>query len=86
MSDGEDRDSGKVGAFLLGFLVGVLVCLGAGGTLAFVQGQRIERQQAAAMHEAMAARDAAREAEERARAERGRAEKLLREAGEKKGK
>jgi uncharacterized protein HemX len=77
-----DGDGGKTGAFLLGFLVGVLVCLGAGGTF-FVVGQRQTMMEAErAAHEAMAARDAreaAMQAAEKARAERERADKALKE-------
>jgi hypothetical protein len=83
MSDGDDRDGGKMGAFLLGFLVGVLVCLGGGGAFVFVQGRQMHMRELAAMEEAMAARDEARAAQERARAEAERAAKLLHEAKEK---
>ena len=84
-----EGDSGKTGAFLLGFLVGVLVCLGAGGSFFAVQArQRMTATRAAMMeaeraaHEAMAARDAreaAMQAAEKARAERERADKALKE-------
>src|SRR4051812_22889253 len=62
-SEGESR---SVGAFLLGFLTGVLVCIGAGGALFLVQGrQSMERARRMEMM--------ARETEERARAEADRA-------------
>jgi F0F1-type ATP synthase epsilon subunit len=66
MSENEDRDSGKIGAFLLGFLTGVLVCLGAGVAFFGVVGRRAE----------MAAREAMMVAE----MERARAEEALRRA------
>ena len=59
MSENEGGESKSVGAFLLGFLTGVLVCLGAGGALLLVVGQRSTM----AAREAMMARD---EAEARA--------------------
>ena len=37
MSENEGGESKSIGAFLLGFLTGVLVCLGAGGALFMVQ-------------------------------------------------
>ena len=63
MSDNDDRDSGKIGAFLLGFLVGVLVCLGGGGTF-FVFASR---QSALAAREAMMIAEMARAEAEQAR-------------------
>jgi uncharacterized protein HemX len=80
MSEDGDRDSGKAGAFLLGFLVGVLVCLGAGGTFAFVQVRRVEEERMRAVHAEMMAREAAEEARQRERAEWKRLEKAAREA------
>lgn len=71
MSDNDDRDSGKTGAFLMGFLFGVLVSLGAGGTFYVVQGRQNAMMQMEAMMErdrAMAAEMAAREALMRAKA------------------
>lgn len=75
MSDSDSRDDGKVGAFLLGFLFGVIVCLGAGGILFVVQGERLGAAEAAA-------RDMAIQAEEEARVQRDLAEKAIREAKE----
>ena len=87
MSEHEGGESKSVGAFLLGFLTGVLVCLGVGGSFFVVRGRH-------AMEEARMMEMVAREAEARARmeAERAaveaakakveseRAEKALREA------
>jgi hypothetical protein len=64
--EGESR---SIGAFLLGFLTGVLVCLGAVGSLYFVQFSRSEAMARAAMEEAEAARAMAVEAEARSREE-----------------
>lgn len=73
MSDGDDRDGGKLGAFLLGFLVGVLVCLGAGGTFWAVHARSQEARLRELMVESMAQR-------ERAEAARAVAEQALRDA------
>lgn len=83
MSDNDDRDSGKTGAFLLGFLTGVLVCLAAGGTFALVQGRRASMEAMRAREEAEYARAIAAEAEAHAKVERERAEKALQEAKDK---
>jgi hypothetical protein len=87
MSENEGGEGKSMGMFLLGFLTGVLVCLGAGGTFAVVQGQRMARQARAAemmareaMDKAMVERERAQAAEMQARAERDRAEKLLKDA------
>ena len=82
MSEGGDRESGKVGAFLLGFLVGVLVCLGVGGTLFLVRARDMHVREMIALDEVLAARDAAALAEQAAREQREQAEKALREAKE----
>ena len=86
MSDDGERDSGKMGAFLLGFLVGVLVCLGGGGTFAVIQARQMQMRELAAREEAMAASYAAKLAEKQAQEQREEAEKALREAKEKKEK
>jgi hypothetical protein len=82
MSD--DKGSNWVGPFLLGFLLGVLLCIGAGGTMLM----NWQRSQAMAAREAQMAEEVARrEAEEaRMRAEEARArlERELREAKERK--
>jgi hypothetical protein len=82
MSEHEGGDSGKMGAFLLGFLVGVLVCLGAGGAFVMV----VMRQQTMAEMRARDAEQMARMEAERLRDEtqaaRERAEKALRAAKE----
>jgi hypothetical protein len=59
MSEHEQSESRTIGAFLLGFLTGVLVCLGAGGTLYLVQGRRIAAETRAAEMRALEARAAA---------------------------
>jgi F0F1-type ATP synthase membrane subunit b/b' len=69
MSD--DKGSNWIGPFLLGFLLGVLLCVGAGGTL-LMQRQRMLRMEIeAAEADAMMARDMAereaRRAQEQAR-------------------
>lgn len=75
MSDDDDRDSGKTGAFLLGFFFGVLVSLGAGGAFYVVQTRQSEmslvEEQMVAREDydrAMAAERAAKEAAQRAKA------------------
>jgi hypothetical protein len=82
MSENESGESRSVGAFLLGFLTGVLVCVGIGFAFFVVVG----RQQAMRAREAMmAAEDARRHAEEqraRAEAERRLAEENARKAKE----
>jgi hypothetical protein len=65
MSDYDDRESGKMGAFLLGFLVGVLVCLGGGATF-YAAASRQSTMQA---REAMMMADMARAEAEAARLE-----------------
>jgi hypothetical protein len=77
MSDEGDCDGGKIGAFLLGFLVGVLVCLGGGGTLFVVQQRRAAMEARHMMLEAEAARAMAEEARQQAEAERDRARKAI---------
>ncbi len=69
MSENEGGESKTLGAFLLGFLTGVLVCLGIGGALFFVTQRNVlmERQRAAEA------------AEIHARSEREKAEKTLAE-------
>lgn len=57
MSDGDDRDAGKTTAFFLGFLLGVLVCLGAGGTFFVVQSRRTTMMMEQAHREALLARE-----------------------------
>jgi hypothetical protein len=95
MSENESGESRTVGAFLLGFLTGVLVCLGAGGALFLVSGRTAmaAREEAVrAEMEAMVARDeamrqaerAAREAA-RAREQEAKVEKALRDARDGKG-
>ena len=67
MSENESGESRSVGAFLLGFLTGVLVCVGIGFGVFLVVGQRQAMLAREAMMDAEMAR---REAEEqRARAE-----------------
>jgi hypothetical protein len=82
MSD--DRGSSWVGPFLLGFLLGVLICVGAGGTL-LVTAQQSQMMAAreARMAEAMA-RQEADEARMRAEEARAHLEKELKAAKERK--
>jgi hypothetical protein len=80
MSDNDSRDDGKVGAFLLGFLFGVIVCLGAGGALFLVQTDRHSAVEAMARDEAERAMQETRAAEEEARKQRAIAEDAAREA------
>ena len=75
MSDNDDRDSGKMGAFLLGFLVGVLVCLGGGGTFFVFASRRSAMEAREAMMMAEMARAEAEVARAQAEAERDRARK-----------
>ncbi len=80
MSD-EGGESKTLGAFLLGFLTGVLVCIGIGGGLFMVVGRRAAMQADMARMEAeMARREAV---EQRARAE---AKRRLAEENERKAK
>ncbi len=87
MSEHEGSEGKSVGAFLLGFLTGVLVCLGVGGGFLVVRG-RAAMDEARMMEmraretEVMARLDAERAAEEtaKARMEKERAEKALRDA------
>jgi hypothetical protein len=76
-----------MGAFLLGFLTGVLVCLGAGGAFAFVNARRsavrmeaIQEMAERARAEAEMQRHAAREAEARALKAKKEAEEALRKS------
>jgi hypothetical protein len=73
MSDSEGRDDGKVGAFLVGFIVGVLVCLAGGGVFFMVQQRRALEMARVAEMRAEEARAMAEEARARAMAERKRA-------------
>jgi hypothetical protein len=89
MSENEGGESRSIGAFLLGFLTGVLVCVGAGGAFFVVQwrtgaeqARQAEMEARAAMEEAMIQRDLAereaqraRQAHEAARKSKGKQEK-----------
>jgi hypothetical protein len=80
MAENEGGESKSVGAFLLGFLTGVLVCLGAGGAFFVVQSRiSMERARRAEM-EAREAEDRAMMERERAVIEARRAEKALEDA------
>ena len=85
MAEG-DGDGGKMGAFLLGFLLGVLVCLGGGGTFYMVQMRGQMAREMMERDRAMMAEMEAREAMAEAERQRDIAEKALREAKEKKAK
>src|SRR5262245_25358195 len=82
MSDNEGGQGNWVAPFAWGFVTGVLVCVGVGGTFFFTTTQR----QRALEVEARAMADLAREEAERARAaaeaERRRTEQMLRAADE----
>ena len=61
MSDNDDRARGKKGVFLLGFLLGALVGLGAGGALMAVRvNQELDRQNAAIRRDVEVALEGAR--------------------------
>jgi hypothetical protein len=86
MSEIEGSESRSIGAFFLGFLTGVLVCLGAGGALFMVQSRRtvemmrLEEMRAREAAEVAAMeRDRAMVAEREARQATEKAEKALRE-------
>jgi hypothetical protein len=49
MSDNEGGDSRSIGAFLLGFLTGVLVCVGIGGSFFLVMARSSRAQSLEAM-------------------------------------
>jgi hypothetical protein len=82
MSEHEGGESRSMGAFLLGFLTGVLVCAGTGGAWFLV----VRQQSAMEMHEALLmaehARAEAEDARHRADAERKRAEEAAKRARE----
>jgi hypothetical protein len=93
MSENEGGESKSVGAFLLGFLTGVLVCLGAGGALFMVQSRRSlemirmeEMRAREAAEVAMMERDRAAAAEREARLAEEKAKKALLEAKKEKEK
>jgi hypothetical protein len=71
MAEGEGGDSKFLTGLLLGFLVGVLIALGVGGSLVFFRG----RQEIVRAREAMAEAEMARAMAEEARAAQARAEK-----------
>jgi hypothetical protein len=78
----EGGESRNVGAFLLGFLTGVLVCIGVGGGFFFVGGRRLAMQVNVARMEAEMARADAEAQRARAEAELRRAEAEARKANE----
>jgi hypothetical protein len=93
MSENEGGESKGVGAFLLGFLTGVLVCLGIGFGLFVVVGRRSMmeaemNEMRAAEAEAVARMEAerARDAEMQARMEREKLVQALRDAKKEKEK
>jgi hypothetical protein len=90
MSEDEGGESRSMGAFLLGFLTGVLVCLGAGGTFAFVAARQAAMHTREAMMmaeqaraEAEMQRHAAEEAKAKALKAKKEAEDALRKAEKK---
>jgi hypothetical protein len=78
----EGGESRSVGAFLLGFLTGVLVCIGIGGGFFLVAGRQAAMQAERAAMDAELARHEALEQRARADAERQKAEENLRKAKE----
>ena len=77
-----------VGAFLLGFLVGVLVCIGGGSVFFVMQARQATMARMEAMRaaeEAAAARDMAEHARMEAVKERERANRALKEAKKARG-
>jgi Tfp pilus assembly protein PilN len=74
-NEGESR---SIGAFLLGFLTGVLVCVGVGGGFFFIVGQKSSMAAREAMMEAERARAVAEE--ERLRALQAEQQALAAEA------
>ena len=78
----EGGESRSVGAFLLGFLTGVLVCIGIGGGFFLVVGRQSAIRAERAAMEAEMARHEAVEQRARADAERQKAEENLRKANE----
>src|SRR5262245_26509000 len=78
MSEGGDSKWGT--AFFLGFLRGVFVCLGAGGTFVLSQQRRLHDEVEQARMEAERARDQARAEQARAESERQAAEEVRRAA------
>ena len=90
MAENEGGDSKFLVGFLLGFLAGVLICLGAGGAFFMVVVQReavvtrdIMREAEMARQEAQAAHDHAREQEMKAKKALEQAEEALRKEKEK---
>jgi hypothetical protein len=87
MSEDESGDGGKTGAFLLGFLLGVPVCLGASSAFFVAQARQVRLgEERARDAEAVARMEAQRAEAERAAQQK--AEKALRglKAKEKAGK
>jgi hypothetical protein len=87
MSENEGGESSGVGAFLFGFLTGVLVCLGVGGGLTVVmtrqsmtQARMEEMRAREAAEMAVMERDRAMMAEREARLAREKADKAVRAA------
>jgi hypothetical protein len=78
----EGGESRGVGAFLLGFLTGVLVCIGVGGGFFLVVGRQATVQAEMARHDAEMALREAEEQRERAEVERHRTEEAVRKAKE----
>jgi hypothetical protein len=80
MSENEGGESRSVGAFLLGFLTGVLVCLGAGGAFFVVAGRQATMRMQEAMMRAEEARADAEMQRKVAEEERARALKAMSDA------
>ncbi len=86
MAENEGGDSRFLSGFLLGFLAGVLICLGIGGSFIVIRAQRSAAATREALMEADMARAEAEEAHRRAEMVRARAEKALLEQPKDAGK
>jgi hypothetical protein len=78
MSD--DKGSNWVGPFVLGFLLGVLICVGGGGTILLQRHRLLVAETEAARAEADMARDVAEREALRARQAQEETEQALRKA------
>jgi hypothetical protein len=85
MSENEGGESRTTVAFFLGFLLGVALTLGGGGTFFMVHVQRTREEAVMQRHLAEEAMMQAEEARRREAAERVKAEKALREGRKGKG-
>jgi hypothetical protein len=84
MSD--DREGKWIWPFVLGFLLGVVVCLGTGGAFVITQQRHLQMEAVRTRMEAEMARAEAERQRAEAEAERLRLETLLKRVKEEKGK